>query len=268
MKKRDITKDSQMVIKDNTLIQRARHNLTTNQQKVLGYIISTIKPSDTELKKVEIPISEFCELCGMDKSNFYKDFKDIVEYTQDRGFWFYDETTKKNRFFFWFCGADYDNGIATITLAPTLSEYLIGLKQNFTQYELYNILALKSKYSIRLFEVFKSYLYQHKKTMDISELKSLLMAEQYTNYADFEKRVLKVATKEINYYTELNVRYEVGKTGKKVTTITFYIDLKKPLDRLESYWNTVDKIEQNNNYIRGQLSLFDGQGADNDNKHD
>ena len=64
-----------IVVKDNDLV-RARYNLTVNQQKIIAYIISLIKPEDKEMKMYEISISDYCELCGIEKDYFYQDIKD------------------------------------------------------------------------------------------------------------------------------------------------------------------------------------------------
>ena len=67
-----------IVVKDNDLV-RARYNLTVNQQKIIAYIISLIKPEDKEMKMYEISISDYCELCGIEKDYFYQDIKDVIK---------------------------------------------------------------------------------------------------------------------------------------------------------------------------------------------
>ncbi|WP_408609851.1 RepB family plasmid replication initiator protein [Konateibacter massiliensis] len=41
-----------------------------------------------------------------------------------------------------------------------MTPYLFDLQEKFTSYGLYNILKMKSQYSIRFFEILKSYTYQ------------------------------------------------------------------------------------------------------------
>jgi len=52
----------------------------------------------------------------------------------------------------------------------TIAPYLFNLKEKFTQYQLYNILAMKSAFSVRIYELVKSYTYQKSKTFKIDEL--------------------------------------------------------------------------------------------------
>lgn len=237
---------TQLVVKSNDLIQRARYNLTSTQQKLLAYIISKIKPTDTEFTEYEIKIENFCKLIGINKAWFYKEFIKLVNDLDSKSFWI--ETDKEIYKFRWFADTRYLKGKAAIkvTLSKTLKEYLIGLKKQYTKFELYNILALSSKYSIRLFELFKSYSYQYQKEFDIDNLKELLFATNYKNFNDFQKRVLKNAIEEINKYTELTVNYKTICKGKKVISIRFYIIKKEINDSYISYINTVNKINESN----------------------
>ena len=248
---------NQLVVKDNDLIRKARFNLTVNQQKIIAYLISKIKPTDKELQKYDISIQDFCELCGIDKTYFYSEIKDIVDNLDNKSFWV--ETESKIFKFRWFSEVEIvkGSGKVNILLNSNIKKYLIDLKQNFTQYELYNILALKGKYSIRLYEYFKSYSFMHEKKIDIDELKKILQAEHYINYKDFRNRVLEKAVKEINEYTDIEVSFNTENKGKKVIALIFYIQHKQPIDKYISYTKTIEKINKREKQVKGQLSLFD-----------
>ena len=53
------------VIKSNKLIQQSRFSLTTQQQKIILFIISQIMPYDEDFKLYEFKVTEFCKLCGI-----------------------------------------------------------------------------------------------------------------------------------------------------------------------------------------------------------
>ena len=248
---------NQLVVKDNDLIQKARYNLTVNQQKILAYLISKIKPTDKELQKYEISIQNFCELCGINKEHFYTEIRDIVDNLDNKAFWV--ETKEKIFKFRWFSEFEIIKGSGKIyiVLNSNIKKYLIELKENFTQYELYNILALRGKYTIRLYEYFKSYSFLHEKKIEINELKKILQAENYINFKDFRNRVLEKAIEEINEYTDINVSYTTENKGRKIIALTFYIKRKEPMDRYISYTNTIDKINEKEGQVKGQISIFD-----------
>lgn len=248
---------NQLVVKDNDLVRKARYNLTVNQQKIIAYLISKIKPTDKELQKYEISIQDFCEICGIDKTYFYSEIKEIVDNLDNKSFWV--ETHDRIFKFRWFSEVEIvkGSGKVNIILNSNIKKYLIDLKDNFTQYELYNILALKGKYSIRLYEYFKSYSFMHEKKISIEELKKTLQAEHYTNYKDFRNRVLEKAVAEINQYTDLDVSYNTEHKGRKIIALIFYIKRKEAMDRYISYTKTIDKINRRENQIKGQISIFD-----------
>ena len=93
------------------------------------------------------------------------------------------------------------------------------------------------------------------------ELKYILEAEKYTNFKDFRVRVLDKAVNEINKYTDTIVGYETRSKGRKVVSIVFKINLKKPMERYSSYLKTVNAINRNEGQIEGQTSIFD-KGVD------
>lgn len=111
-----------------------------------------------------------------------------------------------------------------------LVPYLFGLKQQFTQYQLLDILAMKSVYSIRIYELLKSYAGLKKKVFELDDLKKKLMVENissYNRFPDFRRKVLDVAINEINNLTALNVSYEPISKGRKVIKIEFHMNMKK-----------------------------------------
>ena len=121
-----------------------------------------------------------------------------------------------------------------IEIDRTIAPFLFELKEKFTKYQLYNILAMKSAFSVRIYELLKSYAYQRSKIFDLDELKRLLEVENvksYVRFPDFRRYVLDIAEREINELTDINISYETIKKGKKVIKINFSIELKSPIDR-------------------------------------
>lgn len=250
---------SMLVVKHNDLIQKVSYNLTATEQKLIIYVISKIKQTDKELDKIEIRVDDFCSICGIDKTYFYTEFKEIIDNLDNKSYWV--QTDKKLFKFRWFSEAEYINGEGKVKvlLNTNLKQYLIDLKKHFTEYELYNILALKSKHSIRLFELFKSYSYQSYISFNIEKFRKLLYIDTvtYKNFNNLKVKVLNRAIEEINKYTELEVEYKTITKGRKVIEIAFHIDKKGTLDSYISYKNTIDKINENNGQIKGQITIYD-----------
>lgn len=250
------------VVKDNELIQTASYMLTAEEQKLLCYVISKIKPTDREFTRYTISALDFAEVCGIDKRHVYRDFKKMADGLDEKRRWIKigDDNVK----FGVFSETEYNErrGSITVVLNSRLQKHLLGLIDtgaHYTQYELWNVLSLKSKYSVRLYELFRSYSYQHKKEFGIDELRALLCVENYSMFGDFKRRVLDKAIAEINKYTDLKVSFEPVSVGRehRVVGVIFYISKKELNEKMGAYWETVNRINAKNKQIPGQRSIFD-----------
>jgi len=239
-KRRRIEKGANEIIKCNDLIRNAEHNLSAQEQKVLSYFISKLNPNDNEFKTYEFNIREFCEVCGIDKSNGknYSSLRETITGLRNKGFYIADSC--KN----WIEEPVMrpQDGTIEIQLDKDIKPFLLQLREKFTQYELIYTLPMRSQYSIRIYELLKSYENMHKKNFDINELKRKLMCENksYENFSNFRKYVIDIAISEINEFTDVFVDYTASKTGRKVTHIEFLITSKR--DSAEKI-KTLTKIE-------------------------
>lgn len=250
----DIDKQrSYQVVKANEIIQKARYDLNIQELKTLAYIFSKIKPNDTQLQEYSFSIKDYCQVCGIDYKNGgnYQYIKGTIKALRDKSFWILDE--KGNEVLIgWLQKVRISKGSGRITvkLDDDLQKYVLGLFDNYTQYELLSTLPMKSNYSFRIYELLKSYAFTKKHTFDVEELKKILAAETYTNFKDFRRKVIEVAVKEINLYTDIEISWEPITKGKKVIQITFYIKQHDTWGRYLSARRAQDQIE-------GQLSLED-----------
>jgi plasmid replication initiation protein len=230
------------VVKSNELIQKSRFNLNVQEQKIILYLISKIKPEDLNLKEYNFKITDFCRVCGLsdDSGGNYKYIKDTIKTLSDKSVWI--EMGKTEKLLRWIYTAEISqqSGLIIIRISDDVKPYLLQLKEKFTQYELLYTLAMKSQYSIRLYEILKSYEYRHGQTFRIDELKKKLNAENYERYADFKRKVLDISMREINELSDLTVTYSVQKEGRKFNKINFSIRLKKNIDERLKTWQQID----------------------------
>lgn len=239
---------SMIVVKSNTLIQQTRYELSLQEQRILLYLISKIKPDDTEIKETEISIIDFCKVCGIDTQNkgIYSYVKSILKNLADKSNWieFEPDTETLVR---WIDTLSIHKGSGTvkISLSRNLTPYLIGLRKQYTQIPLFNILPMKSKYGIRLYEILKSYANLGSKRIGIDELKKRLNAESYKDTSNFKKKVLFPALKDIERYGDIKVSTIFIKTKNKITHIEFIItlidDINEKINRWDDIENTLGK---------------------------
>ena len=244
---------SYSVVKSNEIIQKARYDLTISELKTLAYIFSKIKPNDKEIQDYTFSVKEYCQVCGIyyKNGNNYINIKKNLKSLRDKSFWLIDE--KGNEVLVgWLSKARINKGSGKITvrLDDDIQKYVIGVFDNYTQYELLSTLPMKSNYSFRIYELLKSYAFTKHHTFDIDELKTMLSATNYVNFKDFRKYVLEVATKEINLYTDIEISWQPIKNGKKVVQVYFNI---KQRDTWARYEASIAASEQ----IEGQISIFD-----------
>lgn len=162
---------------------------------------------------------------------------------------------------------NYDEYVS-IQFTSKIMPYLIDMKEHYTQYFLSDLARLNSKYSIIIFKwltmnVNQYYYYKDTKSrskkqlheyqnpkIKVEELKRMTdTVSEYGRFDNFEKRVLEIAKKEINEYTNLNVTYDKVKAGRKIDTIEFHIE-KKPEIKNEFY----KEEEQDEKYLEDKLA--------------
>ena len=142
------------------LIQQCGNRLTLAEMKLVSFLISKVKPTDTVLQEYTFSISDFCKVCGITYcGKNYKRVKDMLNSIADKSDWIKDGT--KIILFRWIETPVIDTGKGQVTarLNPLLTRYLLDLFKDgrFFQYELVFVLPLKSAYSFRLYELAKSH---------------------------------------------------------------------------------------------------------------
>ena len=231
------------IVKANELIQKSRYNLQVQEQKIILYLISKIKPEDVELKEQVFEIRDFCQVCGLDDDNGanYKYIKQTLKDLRDKSIWVKLENGAETTLA-WIDKVTIHphSGAVTIKIDDMMKPYLLHLKEHFTQYEILYTLAMKSQYSIRLYELLKSYEFQHKKLFDIAELKTRLSAEKYARFPDFKRYILDRAMREINDLSDLSVTYVIIKKGRQYAQIEFSMKIKKDMKERIKTWVKID----------------------------
>jgi len=227
---------NQLVVKSNEIIQKARFNFTIEEQKIIAYLVSKVKPEDSFFEPFNFSVQDFCEVCGISSNggSVYKHIKDTLKRLSDKSIWV--KTGKKGEVLVRLLQRieldEYSSSI-TVRFDEMMVPYLLYLREQFTQYQLRNVIAMESKYSPRLYELLKSYEGLHKPiTFDIEYLKEKFFAQTYDRYPDFKRKVIDMAVSEINRFTDIIVTYVTEKDGRKVARIVFTIQRKDSIENL------------------------------------
>lgn len=127
----------------------------------------------------------------------------------------------------WLSASRYHHkkGFVELEFSPQLKPYLLSLKRSFTMYRLENVLLLKSKYSIRLYEILKRWQNFGRCKFTIEELRGLLDIDKntLTHYGHLKQRVLIRAQSELAEKTDITFNFEEIKQGNRVVSIVCQI---------------------------------------------
>lgn len=252
-KKKYLTESSQFVVKSNDFVRHGRFRLTLAQQKMILYIVSKIKPSDSNFQVYTFNITDFCKMCQLNRigGKQYDILKASLKELHDKSVYIQiDDDTET--LVCWIKKPTFhkNSGTVDIQLDEDLKPYLLDLKASYTKYELVNILRMKYRYSPRLYELLKSYHYDKTETREqeftVEELvKQLYLDENtrdsknksktdkdstYTEYKYLNRDILKPSIREINEQTDIHVEYKPVRCGHKATSILFYISTRNKLE--------------------------------------
>jgi len=248
---------NQYVVKANDLIRKTRYNLTTQQQKIVLFAISKIKPSDSVYTQYELNLDELCEACGLkldEGGYYYKSLKADLKKLSQREWCVMPDGTEQT--ISWIGDAIIMplNATIYITFNPHMEPYLFELRARYTQYKLQNVLVFKGKYSIRLYEILRSYISQFEIDsekekdidIDLDELRSVLAVSSYPRWADFDRYVIKNAIEEINECAEdIHIEYEPLREGRQVKKVLFIITSARAKQILSAHNKRKARLDNN-----------------------
>jgi len=256
-----------LVKKENKLVF-ARYKLSELSIKVLSTIISMIRKDDKDFKTYTLSVADFKELLGSSSNKIYEEVQKLGQELMSKPM-----TIPRSDGGFltvnWIASTEYipDCGVLEFEISPKLKPYLIELSGGFLKYELKNILALKSPYVIRLYELLK---HEYNKVngytgnkvvsydIELEQLRELFeIPESYKYSGGIKDRILDKAVKQFAEKTDITIKYQEHKRGRKVHKIEFTI---RENDGLEDYLKDLRTFIKNirKNFIN--QDIYQGQG--------
>ncbi len=249
--KRPRVKKSQkyLVTQGNEFIYAKYGDTTANELKFFYYVISKLNSiSDKDFQLHEVPISEILgEVLNHESEDNYTYIKNLCRslskrILEDESLVFDPVTNKKEEVFevmAIFKRIQYLKRKAVICyqLNDCLKPYLLGLRKNFTQIPLQNILPIRSGYAIRIYQMLLSELKQNRNEviMPLINLQDVLcVPKSMYAWICFKQRILEPSLKEINATTDIVASYRPLKERQKIVKLEFeicYKDLQRRKDQ-------------------------------------
>jgi len=225
------------VRKSNQLIE-ARYRLTLGEQRLILHLCSLIHSSDKDFKSYEIRVKDFAKMFGLEKrNNIYKAVENAAKELAGKRLDI--SRDGKEIYVSWLSYVEYveGSGIVKVEFHRSLKPYLLQLQEygNFTKYQINHVVSFKSQYSIRLYELLKQKAFTAEKRkfsrcFEIESFRSILgiAVNEYEVFSNLRRKVIEPAIEEVSEYTDLEITdVHYGKTGRKVTDITFVVEVRQ-----------------------------------------
>jgi plasmid replication initiation protein len=256
---KQLTLPGEVVKKSNDFVRSRVKLENATAGKIFTTIVSCVKPDDKDFKDYQISVSSLFPVDEKDGGSQYalvrKALKAIAGYVVEMNL---SEGSDPDYVMYpLFAKAHYKRGVITAQIHPDLKPHFIQLAGVFTQYPLMQYLMLSSTYSQRLFEILSSYAKSYpSQKISLERLHLMLNTTDSLkqDFAQFRRRVLEQAHKEITAKTELEYEWSPVKKGRAVTDIQFVFS-KKALEEKEK--QKQKKItEQQRKYIGSVLACY------------
>ena len=244
-----IGNENNHVVMDNRLIE-SKQMMPLNAAKIVRMAIAKITYEDEKFRTYSCSITELAEFLRVSKSNLYRDIRGICDVLErSRVFVGTDDPARPWKRLQWIDYARYDGGgMVSMRLSKDVEPYLIGLRKCYTQYRLRNIVDFSSFYAIRLYEL----LIHQMNLLDYNgnETFSYICETKFTRFADFRRKVLNVAVREINEKSDIHVERMFFRQGKVYHKVAFNVRVNTdPENRNSPIFSIVSKQEQRTNLL-------------------
>lgn len=258
---------SGLIVKDNALIQ-ASYTLDLSEQRLILLAIIEARNSGlgiTHDTLLRIHASSYSKYFKVNDKTAYTMLKDASKGLFDRYVTYHDKNPKNGKDRSFHCrwvdkvGVEPDSGIVYMRFTSDVVPLITRLEKQYTSYDITEVANLTSTYAIRLYEL----IIQWREVgvtqkYNIDELRSKLGVEpeQYKTMCNFKIKVLDKAINQINEHTDITVKYEQHKTGRKITAISFSFKQKRIIEHIKS--------SNDSSFIKltdSQIRLFSGKLA-------
>lgn len=229
MAERQLVLPGPIVKKSNIAARAVWAANSVHEPRLLALVISQIKASDKDFQTYWVSVAD---LLGDTEGGYdHKRITDVAKTLQGRQLLLpvEEEGDMAVTSVFSFCKYHRKKRMIEARFDPSLKPHYLELKEQFTQYSLFEFLLLPSTYSQRMFEILKSWADQPEVVLPIEGLyQQLDVPESHrADFAAFRRRVLEKAQKDIHKHTALRFEWEAVKNGRSVAGIRFLFAQKR-----------------------------------------
>ena len=218
-------------------LTRAGHGLTLAEKRIVASAVSMLDsrralPSG-EVPRTRITAMEYAETFKVDMDTAYDQLQDAAKQLYKRSITFYEPAHKRNGKplpptmvqMRWVGSVKYQKGEGWVELAwwPDLLRHLVGLKAQFTTYQLQQASALRSAYSWKLLELLTRFQSTGRAEYTIEDFCASMDAteKQAADFAKVRTKIIEPAVKELREKDGWLIQWQPVKAGRKVKAVRF-----------------------------------------------
>ncbi|MBP1525337.1 MAG: replication initiation protein [Spiroplasma ixodetis] len=246
--------DNKFIKKSNVIVRAVTNECAgIMTQRLFNFAILSIKKDYKEFNgKIKFWLKDFCDYFEINSHTIYDTIihrkKEITVIMKELDnltslkFLLFDEKTGNFKFVNLFLEGGLNNGYVELKVNKDLTtKYYLDLKKDYTNVYLPYTKTVTSKYSLRLYEYLRSYLYINAKTKkmpnfkhewDFEQLSKILNLSLNCNYFkrinNLKSKILESVKKDLAK-TDIIFTYELIKVGRKYNKIILntHLDLEK-----------------------------------------
>lgn len=221
--------------------------------RLFGTMLTMIQPTDSEFSSTVINVGDVVKLFALSRgARNYDDIRTAALRLQKKFLEVYEEID----------GIPYkttvplldqsseplnarDRNHIRVKFHAKLKPYLLELKREYLTADLRNVVGIQSIYTIQMYAVLKNQYNLGNKApkYTLERLRDILSigSDLYVKYGSFKQQIIMRAVRDINTYTDLDIKELVEtKQKRQITSIAFVLEGKTIVR-----WHTVPKPEPN-----------------------
>ncbi|WP_338396332.1 replication initiation protein [Fulvitalea axinellae] len=219
------------VTKSNKLINR-KEPFSLIQQRAVALAISQIQIDDDDFKPYYVSVRN---VLGLDEGahiggkEYIKTRESVMQLTKTSIDYIRDPSDPNSAFdsisFIDRVNREEGSGEVAIHFHPAVKELLLKQRANFTSYALKWVFHFSSAFSLVIYELCKQYerIGERKISVELLRKHVVVPESKQRSFAQFRRRVIAPALKDINSLSDIRVQVEEKKTGRKISLLIFHI---------------------------------------------
>ncbi len=218
-------------------LTRASHGLSLAEKRIVMAAVSKLdsaKPiPQGEVPTTRITAAEFVELYGVSPDTAYNQLQEAAKHLYNRSITFFEAAERRRGKSLeptrvtmrWVGQIHYQKGEGWVELYwwPKLLPHLVGLKKQFTTYQLQQASALRSVYSWKLLELLMRFQSTGHAEYTIEDFCAAMEAteKQRNDFAAIRRKMIEPAVKELQEKDGWLIQWVPIKAGRKVSAVSF-----------------------------------------------